>query len=164
MSKHSKLIEQAGLFEKLAYDAHALTNVVANHKAAIAAEIAGGIQAVNHLFTTNRDSAKSLGLQHLDDAFGRMGAYVSALKAEYLDQTLPSIKELVSQALFYTSKSNAGTGYDPWTRVGESHSPAAYVDRIAAHVKNLEAAANKNAPKPQTPAQNLPPAPTAAQA
>lgn len=163
MGKHSKLIEQVALFEKLAYDPHSLENFVTNHKLAIQAEITGGTRAVNHLFSTNRASAKSPGLQYLDDMFGQLNGHVNSLTAEFASQELSTIQQLVSQAEFYTSKKNAGTGYDPWTRVGDVHSPGAYVDRINAHLKNLQLAVDKANSKATVP-QKLPPVPTAAQA
>lgn len=132
----SNLLEKADSFEKLATLID-LKTAIANLKPAIQSEIAGGIRACNHLMTSNPKAANSKAIQELDEVFGKLGGLISQLTESYLEP-FKSIKDIISSAYFYTSPQNTGTGYDALTNLGGAVSPAAYLNRINAHVNSLE--------------------------
>lgn len=135
MSKFLKLLQQVDLFAKLA--SADLDKVLINHKTAINAELTGGIKSINNLFVTDKAAANSNGLQQLDEVFGRLGGKVNQMTVQNAKSSVESMLTDVGGVSFYTSPQNTGTGYEPITHTGGATSPAAYLNRIHTHLKNL---------------------------
>lgn len=140
MSKNSNLLQKIELFEKLATSS--FEKFVQNHKVAMQSEVNAGQNACNKAVN------KSEGIKQLQNAFTKLTGSLSQLTAESAASLVPQMNEIVGGAKFFTSEGNAGTGYDPNTRVGGVVSPAAYLDRTAVHLKNLSDAVAKNKPAP----------------
>lgn len=109
-----------------------------NQKKLILQEIAGGIQAINHLITTNKDAAASEGLQNLDDAFGDLNSTATQMTADTASSSVERMKSIVGNASFYTNPANAGTGYDAVTNIGGNYSPASFLNRTINHINVTE--------------------------
>lgn len=132
----SKLYDACCAFEKLAgYNIQpALFN---SCKIGILNELSAGIQTLSQLMRSDKDAASSEAFQRVDEIFGRMIPYAQGLTIENAPTNLSSLKELIGQALFYTSSSNAGVGYDPLTSKGGQTSIGAVVGRIFGLVQKL---------------------------
>lgn len=134
--KLDQLLKSAEAFEKLA--AFDFAAICKNLGTAIQAEVAGGIQAINRLVTTDKEAANSQGIQSLDDIFAKIGDSARGLEPRGASISIRDMKAQIGNGTFYTSSFNAGTGYDPNTRKGGAYSPAAYLNRINAYVRKLE--------------------------
>ncbi len=154
MSKFKKVLTQIDVLYKLAVPE--LDKVLTAHKAAIQSEVAGGISAINKLFVSNQAAANSPGLQALDDYFGNLSGDLSQLTTSNADPSVAasSVKSMLSdagQVSFYTSKINAGTGYDPLVYTGGAGSPGSYFDRAQQHLKNLSSYLQRFEQAPKSP-------------
>lgn len=161
MSKFKKVLAQIDVLYKLALPE--LDKVMAAHKSAIQSEVAGGISAINSLFVSNQAAANSQGLQALDDYFGNLSGELANFPVSGVDPNVAktAVDRLASaagQVAFYTSKVNAGTGYDPLVYTGGTRSPGSYFDRVQTHIKNLSSYLQQNQAVPtEAPAPTVPP-------
>lgn len=153
MTNHDELLDKVALFEKIATGT-GLASLVQGHKSAIGQEIAGGIRAVNKIMTSNPKAAASEGIQRLDDYFGQLGQFNNQLDPANPNPAVASMLYTIGEARRYTISSNAGFGYDSFTQLGGSYSPAAYLVRIETYVKQIDQAI-KNQPK-QSPTMENP--------
>ena len=123
------LLQACESFEKLAeWD---LSKVVKTFKPQLANEVAAGIRSINRLVTTNKDAAKADSLRSLDEVFGKIGEVVDRMDpidTRGLDIGIRDIKAFIGSGTFYTNSYNAGTGFDPITRLGGADSPAAHLN------------------------------------
>lgn len=148
------LLRACDKFEKMAtgFD---LTKVINTYKPLLANEVAAGIRSINRLVTTNKDAAKAHSLEILDDVFGKIGVIVNNLNPTDPRGSDLAVKDMLAAAnngTFYTSGYNAGTGFDPTTRLGGNDSPAAHLYKLIEILKKFEGYVRYNevvAPKPQ---------------
>lgn len=148
--KIDQIVKKAEAFEKLA--AVDFAGICKSYGAAIQRELAGGIAAINKLVTTNRQAAESHGIEVLDEMFGKIGDVARQLEPSGIDLSIRDLRSLIGNASFYTNSFNAGTGFDPATRIGGATSPGAYLQRIKTLVDNLEKWSKQI--KPEAPAVN----------
>lgn len=130
------LFKKIDNFEKLA--AFDFDNICKNYAEAIKSEVAACINVINKLVISNKKAAKSEGISNIDDALGKINAAASQIAPDFAGKIINDIKSILGNITFYTLPSNAGTGFDPVTRIGGAWSAGAYIDRISDHVKNLE--------------------------
>lgn len=137
--KIHSLLQACENFSKLAeWD---LSKVVKTYKPQLMNEVAAGIRSINYLVTTNKDAAKATSLRVLDDTFGNIGEIVNRLDfndTRGLDISLRDMRSIVGTGMFYTSSYNAGTGFDPITRLGGNDSPAAHLNNIWKIIEKME--------------------------
>lgn len=92
----------------------------------------GAVIATNHLLALPRYQ-KSSGLQSIAAQLPNLISELQRINTNsVLPQTIGNIKNLLSRMAFYTSKNNAGTGYDMLTDVRESgySAPSYYVNTM----------------------------------
>lgn len=136
-----KLYAACVKFEKLAQiNVQNIQNsLLVSTRNAILAEIDNGIRIINQLVTTDKAAANSEALTVIDEIFGKMLPYAQQMSVDSLKSDLGSLTTLAGQATFFTSKNNAGIGYDPITSKGGYNSVGAVINRIQANVKKLTA-------------------------
>jgi len=134
--KSDQILKTAELFEKLAQAN--FESLCKTYARSIANEVAGGIAAINKLVTTNKDAAKSRGIEALDSVFGKIADEARRIAPDGIELSIRDLKAIIGSGTFYTSSFNAGTGYDVMTRQGGQYSPAAYLNRIQKLVLDLE--------------------------
>lgn len=142
----NSLLQACENFNKLAeWD---LSKIVKTYKPQLANEVSAGINSINRLVTTNKEAANAASLQTLDELFGKIGDTVNRIDpvdTRGLDISLRDIRAFVGYGSFYTSSYNAGTGFDPITRLGGADSPAAHLNNILKLVEKLEGYLKYNA-------------------
>lgn len=147
--KNNSLFNKINLFYKLATLDPKVQKLVTNIQYAINLELVAGTRVLNAAIQKN---PKSQGLRSLKAIF----TDISNANRELIsnpDSVLERIINKINDANFFSSKSNAGTGYDPATTINGRVSPVGYLTRIKNHAENLlkylpkeKAVSNKNFP------------------
>lgn len=134
--KSHKVLEFSQYFEKVA-DFN-FQKILTTYKSSIQKELANTIQSVNKLYAESNANGNSPGLESIDNICGELGTHLAYLNIDNASATLSDMKKILSRASFYTSRQNAGTGYEAITHKGGNNSPAASLQRVINLVNKLE--------------------------